>query len=44
MSHAGRIIGIRGLQIERVKHSWDIEVWASIFGLSSARGMVSEDS
>ncbi len=28
MSHAGMIIGIPGLQIERVKRSRGIEVWA----------------
>ncbi len=30
MSHAGMIIGIPGLQIERVKRSQGIEVWARL--------------
>ncbi len=29
MSHAGMIIGIPGLQIERVKRSHGIEIWAN---------------
>jgi len=43
MSHAGTIIGIPGLQVERVKRSKGIEVWARPYSRPSCKHCHSQD-